>query len=329
MGGRENIAPHTMKVSELSAESKRCDSGDVTHLQHSELVSGGRKGESCSKRSGRCSLQDASRGHREIREATPKEDAIGVWRNDVPLYQGANGREVQVRTSPQHHPGDQRGGPSRPLDGVADVSGPCESLSEVNTEVFILRREGDGEPTQGEGFIRGGEGGQTSCEDDELCLGSTKTHAAVLTPLIQVGYGGRQLSQVLGLEGGGGCELSGRVRSNGPIIREEGGADETAVGVAGDRLLKAVDEDEEEEGAEYTPLRDTVMDGKPGRVLGRIDTPHTTMWEEGTNPQPGLAGDTSVMHTLEEDGVIHSVERLLNVQEEDRTLKGIRLSAEF
>lgn len=78
MGGRENIAPHTMKVSELSAESKRCDSGDVTHLQHSELVSGGRKGESCSKRSGRCSLQDASRGHREIREATPKEDAIGV-----------------------------------------------------------------------------------------------------------------------------------------------------------------------------------------------------------------------------------------------------------
>ena len=92
------------------------------------------------------------------------------------------------------------------LDGVADVSGPCEPLSEVNTEVFVLRREGDGEPTQGEGFIGGGEGSLTGGKDDELCLGSTKTHAAVLTPLVQVGYGGLQLSQVFGLEGGGNWE---------------------------------------------------------------------------------------------------------------------------
>jgi hypothetical protein len=77
------------------------------------------------------------------------------------------------------------------------------------------------------------------------------------------------------------------VGSNGPIIREEGGGDETTVGVAGDGLLEAVDEDKEEEGAEYTPLGDTVMDRTPGWVLGRIDTPHTAMWEEGTNPQPG------------------------------------------
>jgi hypothetical protein len=150
------------------------------------------------------------------------------------------------------------------LDGVADVSGPCEPLIEVNTEVFVLRREGDGESTQGEGFIGGGEESLTSGKDDELCLGFTKTHAADLAPLVQVGYGGRQLSQVLGLEGGGSWKWSGRMRANGSIIREEGGRDETAVGVAGDGLLKAVDEDKEEEGAEYTPLRDTMMDGKPG-----------------------------------------------------------------
>jgi hypothetical protein len=35
------------------------------------------------------------------------------------------------------------------------------------------------------------------------------------------------------------------------------------------------------------------------------------------------------VNPLEEDGVIHSVEGLLNIQEEDRTLKGIRLRGEF
>jgi hypothetical protein len=114
-------------------------------------------------------------------------------------------------------------------------------LGDVDSQIFVFSGDGDGEPTQGKRVIGGSGWGHTGGEYNELSLGFAKTHAGVFAPLVQVGDGGLQLGQVLDLEGGGGGERSSGVGSNGPIIREEGGRDEAAVGVSGDGLLKAVD----------------------------------------------------------------------------------------
>jgi hypothetical protein len=70
------------------------------------------------------------------------------------------------------------------------------------------------------------------------------------------------------------------VGSNGSIISEEDRGEEITVGIINNSFLQVIDEDEEEEWAEDTPLWHTVPDGKPGRVFRGIDTAHCTVGEE-------------------------------------------------
>jgi hypothetical protein len=110
--------------------------------------------------------------------------------------------------------------------------------------------------------------------------------------------------------------------ADGPIIREEGRRYVRAVGIRWDGKLEVINKDEEEEGTEDTALGYSVLDAKPAGVLRCVHTPHASIGEEGVQPQPGLAVDTGIMDSMEEDGMIDAVERLLDVEKQDRTLRG-------
>jgi hypothetical protein len=282
--GRKDRASHPTEEVELSTECERGDSGDAAQLQHTELVGGGRKREGSSERGSHSGLKNTGGGEGYVWEAAPEEDAIGEGRDHISLHQGSDCREVKVSAGFHRHPGDEGRGLSRLCNGVSNVGSPEESLGEVDTQILVLRGNGDGEPAQSEGLIEGRGRRHPGGEDHQLCLGGTKAHTRVIAPLVQMRDGGLELGQVLGLKGGGGRKSSSWVRTNGPIISEEGGCEKIAIGVCSDSLLEAIDEDEEEKGAEDTALRDTVVDWKPTGVLRRVHTPHAPVGEEGTKP---------------------------------------------
>ena len=85
-------------------------------------------------------------------------------------------------------------------------------------------------------------------------------------------------------------------------------------------MLEVVDEDEEQERAEHTPLGHPILDVHPVGARRGVHTAHTSGGEEGADPQPGFACDARIVDSLEEDGVVDTVECLLDVEEEHRAL---------
>jgi hypothetical protein len=155
-----------------------------------------------------------------------------------------------------------------------------------------------------------------SGEDDQLGLSRAKPHPRGLTPLVEMTNGDVELCEVLRLEGGGRREGASGMGADRPIIREECGRQQRAVRVRCDGVLEVVNEDEEEEGAEYTPLRHSILDIHPSGIFRGIHAPHASVGEEGTNPLPRLARDARIVNSLQEDVVIDPVECFLDVEEE-------------
>jgi hypothetical protein len=56
-----------------------------------------------------------------------------------------------------------------------------------------------------------------------------------------------------------------------------------------------IDEDEEEERAEYTTLRHPIVDGVPVGDGVEVDEADTAIGEESTDPSPSQSGDTSIV----------------------------------
>jgi hypothetical protein len=72
--------------------------------------------------------------------------------------------------------------------------------------------------------------------------------------------------------------------TNGPIISKERGGDIAAVGVGVDGALEVVDEYEEEERTEHTPLGYTILDCRPVGMFRGVYTAHSSVGEERINP---------------------------------------------
>jgi hypothetical protein len=72
-----------------------------------------------------------------------------------------------------------------------------------------------------------------------------------------------------------------------------------------------VNEDVEQERAEHGALRYTETQCKPSRALIAINSADTSAGKKGCDPTPRPARDARLLHTLEELGMPHTVERFL------------------
>jgi hypothetical protein len=197
---------------------------------------------------------------------------------------------------------------------------PAELVLEDDAEVGVVSFDADGEAAQRKIVIQRSVRHFPCCEDDKLSLAASELHPGVHAPGVEMSDCCRELDEVVRfIQPCCPCCIASEMRigSDGSIVRVEERRDHVAVRVGLDSAKEVVDEDEEEERTEYAALRYAGFHRLPGRVLSVVDSAHTAIGEEGSDPEPGSASDAGVMDAFHEDVVIDAVKRLFDVEKEN------------